>query len=237
MYLKNYNLKNKVAVVTGAGKGLGKACAIALAEAGANLIIISRTQKDLNQVSKIIKKFRVKCTSYVCDVTNYHEIKSIINKVKRIDVLINNAGFLVNKSFEDTTLDDFHNIYSTNVFSVAMLIKRTIKYMHEGSNVINISSIGGVQGSVKFPGLSAYSSSKGALNILTEMLAEEYKEKKVHFNSLALGSVQTKMLEKAFPGFKASTSSENMAKYIYNFATEGYKLMNGKVVSISSTTP
>ena len=138
---------------------------------------------------------------------------------------------------DSTTLDDFQNIYSTNVFSVAMLIKRTIKYMHEGSNVINISSIGGVQGSVKFPGLSAYSSSKGALNILTEMLAEEYKEKKVHFNSLALGSVQTKMLEKAFPGFKASTSSENMAKYIYNFATEGYKLMNGKVVSISSTTP
>ena len=156
---------------------------------------------------------------------------------EKIDVLINNAGCLVNKSFEDTTLDDFQNIYSTNVFSVAMLIKRVIKYMQEGSNVTNISSIGGVQGSIKFPGLSAYSSSKGALNILTEMLAEEYKDKKVHFNSLALGSVQTMMLEKAFPGFKASTSSENMAKYIYNFATEGYKLMNGKVISVSSTTP
>ena len=151
--------------------------------------------------------------------------------------MINNAGYLVKKTFEETTLEDFQNIYSTNVFSVAMLVQRTISYMHEGSNVINISSIGGVQGTIKFPGLSAYGSSKGALNILTEILAEEYKDKKVHFNSLALGSVQTKMLEKAFPGFKASTSAENMAKYIYNFATEGYKLMNGKVVSISSSTP
>ena len=92
MYLKKINLKNKTALVTGAGKGTGKACSIALAEAGANLIIVSRTQKDLNKVSKIIKKFKSKCRSYICDVTNYHQIKEKINKQRRIDILVNNAG-------------------------------------------------------------------------------------------------------------------------------------------------
>ena len=123
------------------------------------------------------------------------KLKSALNdflkKAEKIDILINNAGYLVNKSFKETTLEDFQMVYSTNVFSVAMLVKNTIDFMESGSNVLNISSIGGIQGSVKFPGLSAYSSSKGALNILTEMLAEEYKDRGIHFNSLALGSVQT----------------------------------------------
>ena len=143
----------------------------------------------------------------------------------------------VNKSFEETTLKDCQDVYSTNVFSVAMLIKKVIKFMSATSNVVNISSIGGVQGSVKFSGLSAYSSSKAALNILTEMLAEEFKERKIHFNSLALGSVETKMLKKAFPDFKASTTAQEMANYIYEFSTAGYKFLNGKIVSVSSSTP
>tara|TARA_B100001250_G_scaffold356338_1_gene331339 strand:- start:268 stop:603 length:336 start_codon:yes stop_codon:yes gene_type:complete len=99
MYLKKYNLKNKTALVTGAGKGLGRACAIALAEAGANLLIVSRTKKDLDQVSKIIKKFKVKCKSYVCDITDYDEIKEVINKQPRIDILINNAGTNIPEHF------------------------------------------------------------------------------------------------------------------------------------------
>ena len=99
MYLKKYNLKNKIALVTGAGKGLGRACAIALAEAGVNLIIISRTKKDLDQVSKIIKKFKSKCKSNECDITNYEEIKRIINKQPRIDILINNAGTNIPEQF------------------------------------------------------------------------------------------------------------------------------------------
>ena len=99
MYLKKINLKNKIALVTGAGKGIGKACAIALAEAGADLIILSRTQNDLGKVSKIIKKFRSKCNAFVCDVTNYYQIRQIINKQKRIDILVNNAGSNIPEHF------------------------------------------------------------------------------------------------------------------------------------------
>ena len=224
---------SKNIIITGTSSGIGFELVKIFAQKKNRVLALSRDNSKLRD----LKLDGVDAIDF--DINNPDESKldTFINSVKRIDVLINNAGYLVKKPFEETTLADFQNIYSTNVFSVAMLIQRSISYMHEGSNVINISSIGGVQGTIKFPGLSAYGSSKGALNILTEILAEEYKDKKVHFNSLALGSVQTKMLEEAFPGYKASTSAENMAKYIYNFATEGYKLMNGKVVSISSSTP
>ena len=180
---------SKNIIITGTSSGIGFELAKIFSKDNNRVLALSRNNSKLRD----LKLDGVDAIDF--DINNPDEFKlsKFLNSVNRIDVLINNAGCLVNKSFEDTTLDDFQNIYSTNVFSVAMLIKRVIKYMREGSNVINISSIGGVQGSVKFPGLSAYSSSKGALNILTEMLAEEYKDKKVHFNSLALGSVQTKI--------------------------------------------
>ena len=115
MYLKKFNLKNKTALVTGAGKGIGKACAIALAEAGADLIIISRTKKDLDKVSKIIKKFKSKCKYFVCDVTNYHQIKEIINRQKKIDILVNNAGVIVRKPAEDITEEEWNHVLDVNL--------------------------------------------------------------------------------------------------------------------------
>ena len=130
MYLKQINLKNKTALVTGAGKGIGKACAIALAEAGANLIIISRTKKDLNKVSKIIRKFRSKCDSYVCDVTNYSQIKEIINKQKRIDILVNNAGSNIPEHFTKVQKKNMEQLVKLNTmatFNVAQLC--TIKML------------------------------------------------------------------------------------------------------------
>ena len=117
MYLKKINLKNKTALVTGAGKGIGKACAIALAEAGANLIIISRTQKDLDDVSKIIKKFKSKCTSHVCDVTNYNQIKNVIAKQKKIDILVNNAGNNIPEHFTKVKKKDMEYIVKLNTVS------------------------------------------------------------------------------------------------------------------------
>ena len=224
---------SKKIIITGTSSGIGFELVKIFAQEKNIVLALSRDNSKLRSLNLD----GVDAIDFDINNPDEKKLTKFLGSFQVIDVLINNAGYLVNKPFEETTLSDFKNTYLTNVFSVAMLIKSTIGHMREGSNVVNISSIGGVQGSVKFPGLSAYSSSKGALNILTEMLAEEYKDKKIHFNSLALGSVQTKMLEKAFPGFQASTSAKDMAKFIYNFATEGYKLINGKVISISSTTP
>ena len=224
---------SKNIIITGTSSGIGFELVNIFSKKNHIVLALSRDNSKLRD----LKLDGVDAIDFDLNHNDYGKINEFLNKVEKIDVLINNAGFLVNKPFKETTLEDFQMVYSTNVFSVAMLVKNTIDFMESGSNVLNISSIGGVQGTVKFPGLSAYSSSKGALNILTEMLAEEYKDRGIHFNSLALGSVQTKMLEKAFPNFTASTSALEMAEYIYNFSTNGYKLMNGKVISVSSTTP
>ena len=163
--------------------------------------------------------------------------KSISTELKTVDVLINNAGKLINKPFQELTTLDFLEVYKVNVFAVAELTNRVIPFFKKGSHVVNISSIGGVQGSMKFPGLAAYSSSKGALLTLTELLAEEYKEQQISFNALALGAVQTEMLDEAFPGYKAPVSATEMADYIFNFALNGNKYYNGKILEVSSTTP
>ena len=224
---------SKNIIITGTSSGIGFELVKIFSKKNHRVLALSRNNSKLRDLNLE----GVHAVDFNLNDHDYFELNQFIKTVKKIDVLINNAGYLVNKPFSQTTLEDFNLVYSTNIISVSMLITNTIDYMEKGSNVLNISSIGGIQGSVKFSGLSAYSSSKGALNILTEMLAEEYKDQGIHFNSLALGSVQTKMLEKAFPGFVASSSAEDMAKYIYNFSTEGYKLMNGKVISVSSTTP
>ena len=167
---------------------------------------------------------------------------------KQINYLVEKNN-LLNKKYDlwDNYNDEFnavikiHNVnysvFDINVFSVACLIQKLLPFFNIDSHVVNISSIGGVIGSSKFPGLAAYSASKGALNILTEVLAEEYKESGPKFNSLSLGSVNTPMLKKAFPGYEAQVNPNEMASYIYNFANNGSKLFNGKVIPVSSSTP
>ena len=156
---------------------------------------------------------------------------------KKVDVILHNAGCLVNKPFEETTLKDFEKVYKVNVFGVANLTRACLPYLQKGSHVVSISSMGGIQGSMKFAGLAAYSSSKGALITLSELLAEEYKEQGIAFNVLALGAVQTEMLQEAFPGYQAPISAKDMADYIGNFALTGNKFYNGKVLQVSSSTP
>ena len=144
---------------------------------------------------------------------------------------------MLNKPFAETTATDFEAIYRVNVFGVAALTRVVLPFMASGSHVVTISSIGGVQGSVKFPGLAAYSSSKGAVITWSELLAEEYKEQNIAFNVLALGAVQTEMLEEAFPGYQAPVTAREMASYIANFALTGNQFYNGKVMQVSASTP
>ena len=200
MYLKKYNLKNKVALVSGAGKGLGKACALALAEAGANLIIISRTKKDLDQVTKIIKKFRTKCKSYVCDVTNYEEIKSIINKQPRIDILVNNAGNNIPEHFTKVKTKDMEYLVKINTIAAFNLAQLCANKMIElknrkkvGGSIINMSSqMGHVGGPIR----SVYNMNKWGLEGLTRGMAVDLAKYNIRVNTVAPTFVVTPMTKK-----------------------------------------
>ncbi len=200
MYLKKYNLKNKYAFVTGAGKGLGKACAIALAEAGANLIIISRTKSDLDNVSKIVKKYKVKCKSYVCDITNYNQIKSIINNQERIDILINNAGTNIPEHFtkvKKKNMEFMVNLNINAVFNVAQLVSfKMLKAKNRkkiGGSIVNISS---QMGHVSGPKRSVYSMTKFGLEGLTKGMALELAPYNIRVNTIAPTFVVTPMTKK-----------------------------------------
>ncbi len=200
MYLKKYNLKNKVALVSGAGKGLGRACAIALAEAGANLIIISRTQKDLDEISKIIIKFRVKCKSYVCDITNYEEIKKIINKQNKIDVLINNAGTNIPEHFTKVKRKNMEYLVKINIeaaFNLAQLTSlkmlKTKNRKKIGGAIVNMSS---QMGHVSGPKRSVYSMTKFAIEGLTKGMALELAKFNIRVNTICPTFVVTPMTKK-----------------------------------------
>ena len=200
MYLKKINLKNKTALVTGAGKGIGKACAIALAEAGADLIIVSRTQKDLDQVSRIIKKFKSKCISYVCDVTNYNQIKNIINKQKKIDILVNNAGTNIPEHFTKVQKKDMEYVVKLNTISTFHLAQLSALKMLEtknrkkvGGSIINMSS---QMGHVGAPIRSVYNMTKAGLEGLTRGMAIDLAKDNIRVNTVCPTFVVTPMTKK-----------------------------------------
>ena len=220
-------------IITGTSSGIGLELVKIYSKNGYKVISLSRSDlpaKGLDGVEHM--NFDISKKESLVKLINL-----VKNKYKRIDVLINNAGKLINKSFKDLTKDDLYDIYDVNVFGVISLIQSLMPFFKKDSHVVNISSIGGISGSSKFPGLTAYSSSKGALNILTEVLAEEFKESGPKFNSLSLGSVNTPMLNQAFPGYEAQVDPNEMASFIFDFANNSSKVFNGKVIPVSSSNP
>lgn len=224
----------KNVIITGTSRGIGYELALLFANAGHNVLAISR---KIPQV--LLENQNIECLSLdLADVTAIDTVKNFIDAAwQHVDVVIHNAGALLLKPFEEITANEFDYVYKVNVFGVAALNRVVLPFMKKGSHVVTVSSMGGVQGTMKFSGLAAYSSSKGAVITLSELLAEEYKEKGIAFNVLALGAVNTEMLQEAFPGYEAPLSANQMAHYIYNFALTGNTYFNGRVVQVSSTTP
>jgi short-subunit dehydrogenase len=222
-------------VITGTSRGIGFELAQLFANNNHNVLALSRNSNPIESLQ------HKNITTISIDLSNDNDLKKVSEFVeknwKQVDVLIHNAGMLINKPFTELTSTDYLEVYKVNVFAVAELTKTMIPYLNKGSHVVTVSSMGGIQGSLKFPGLAAYSSSKGAVITLSELLAEEYKEQGISFNVLALGAVQTEMLEEAFPGYQAPTSATEMASYIFDFSLKGNQFYNGKVLQVSSTNP
>lgn len=224
----------KTIIITGTSRGIGAELVKQFAAEGHTIISLSRNSNPEFANLPNVYYNSVDLSNEASVAAFAVELK---NQFKNIDILIHNAGTIINKPFAEISSADFEYVYKVNVFGVATLTKAVLPLMNNGSHVVTISSMGGIQGSSKFPGLAAYSSSKGAVITLSELLAEEYKEQGVAFNVLALGAVQTEMLQEAFPGYKAPVNPNEMAAYIKNFALQGNQFFNGKVLQVSKTTP
>ena len=221
-------------IITGTSRGIGFELVKLFAREGHQVLALSRNEEPVKNLNL------PNVHSFPFDLGNsadFQKLNDFLEEWHVVDVLINNAGRLLNKPFSETTSEEFEDVYKVNVFGVAEMTKTVLPMMGQEGHVVTVSSMGGVQGSLKFPGLSAYSSSKGAVITLTELLAEEHKETGPSFNVVALGAVQTEMLEEAFPGYKAPITALEMATYIKDFALTGQKLYNGKLLQVSNSTP
>lgn len=231
-------------IITGASQGIGRELTRFFARNRQNHVVaISRNGKELKELATECLKLNpeARVTPYEFDLEQFDFYPFIVQRIEtfipRCDILINNAGRLVNKPFEELSQEDFDAVFNVNVKSVFFFTQALLSMMTRGSHIVNIGSLGGVQGSKKFNGLTAYSASKAAVAVLTETLAEELKDRDIYVNCLALGGVQTEMFGKAFPGAKAQQSAAHMAQYIAEFAITGGKFFNGKVIQVSNSVP
>ena len=231
-------IMSKTAIVTGASRGIGYELSKSLADRGHRVLGLARTLDSLQQ----LKAYDPDAISILdLDLTDEGSVDKLKSEAEKrygtIDILVNNAGALLNKPFEELTRQDWHHLLNINLVAPAQLIKALLPLFSDEAHIVNISSMGGYQGSSKFPGLSAYSVAKGGLSILGECLAAEFAERGIRVNTLCLGAVQTEMLEEAFPGFEAPVNAADMGGYIAKFALEGSRFYNGQILPVTLGDP
>lgn len=231
-------------VITGASSGVGFEAVLDLILNGQHSVVaLARSEDKLEKLYEIAKGLNPDCKLFPArfDIAYDDYENDLIPFIKarlgKVDILINNAGELINKPFMDLTKIDFAEMLQSNFLGHIKIIQNLVPVMQKGGHIVNIGSMGGFQGSVKFPGLSAYSASKAALHSLTECLAIELAAQEIKVNCLALGSAQTEMLEKAFPGFESPVAAFEMGGYIAHFALNGHKFYNGKILPVAVDTP
>ena len=224
-------------IITGASRGIGFELTKLFLKANYQVVALTRHTETLEALSN--SNLQIITTDLSSKISIDKAVFAIKEKHQTIDFVINNAGTLVNKPFEDILYSDLEKTYQVNVFAPFYLSQQLLSVLGKKTKVhiVNISSIGGFQGSMKFSGLSSYSSSKAAVVGLTECMAEEFKEKNITVNCLALGAVQTEMLAEAFPGYEAPIKPLQMAEYIFDFTTKGHHYYNGKILPVSLSTP
>jgi len=228
-------------IINGGTRGIGKEIAMIMAEEESNkMFITGRNSNALKQLSAGAEHGNI--YTHVTDMDLFDEnekafMDAIAGTFSDVDILINNAGYLVHRDFINFDKKDARKLMETNFFGPASLIRLLHPIMKRGSHIVNISSMGGFQGSSKYRGMSYYSASKAALSCLSECLAGEFREAGIAVNCLALGSVQTEMFEEAFPGLKAPVSAKEMAQFIADFALNGNKFFNGKVLPVAFSDP
>jgi short-subunit dehydrogenase len=228
-------------IINGGSKGIGREVVLHLAKVKDNQILVTGRNEAM------LKELQMEClnenVSYLkMDISELSKgieaVKDqIYNRFSGVDILINVAGSLIVGEFMKLTDTDSRKMMETNFFGPAAFIRLLVPLMPAGSHIVNISSMGGFQGSSKYRGLSVYSASKAALSCLSECMAGELSDSGISVNCLALGSVQTAMFENAFPGFKAPLDSKEMAEFISYFAVNGHKYFNGKVLPVAVNNP
>lgn len=231
-------------VISGASSGVGFEAVIELtANSDNHVVALARSEGKLQKLQEIALALNPDCNLYTAKFDIVHDdyetalVPFIKSRMASVDVLINNAGKLINKPFLQLSQLDFLEMYQFNLLGHVRMIQQLVPLMPPQSHIVNIGSMGGFQGSQKFPGLAAYSASKSGLHTLTECLAAEFSDRKIAVNCLALGSAQTEMLEEAFPGYQSPVLAFEMGKYIADFAVTGHKYFNGKIIPVAHSTP